>query len=137
MVARRQQEPRTVECRRRADQRHQIAVCFGDGMAEKPDAGGIAGDLPETLNDRGAAGSDRIAQLAAAVEAVNAPRECVAGRKVSFGRRAHIMTDEFDAEWRPLDHRYRLTRLKADRGVETERPIVIGGLEETDAGNAS
>ena len=64
MIARRQQKARTGIFRRRRDQRDQVAVRLGDGVAAKPDFGGVAGATPLVHDDARVPGIDRFLDFA-------------------------------------------------------------------------
>src|SRR4029450_7583685 len=70
VITRRQQKSWSLKCWCCADQRFQVLICVGDGMAEETNVCGISGDPSQMLNDDRGPRSDRFAQLYAAVESM-------------------------------------------------------------------
>jgi len=54
-------------------------------VGEKSDPGRISSDPTEMFNNSGSGGGNRVAQLVAAIKAVNAMTDAVAGRDVRHG----------------------------------------------------
>jgi hypothetical protein len=82
-------------------------------MCEDGDVSRVAGDSSEMLHHFRGALSYRIAQLAAAIMAANAPADFIAGQKVLFRRRPHIVTREFNFLARAEHFRQRLAGFEA------------------------
>src|SRR5947208_2505676 len=78
-IARRQQKPASGESRGGADQRLQTLVSFGYCVREECDIRGIGRHGAEMLGDARRSLTDRILKLAAAMMAVNALTQRIAG----------------------------------------------------------
>jgi len=62
------------------------------------------------------------------------PAQQVAGGKIGFGCRPHVIAGEPDVQRRPLQQRERLARAEPHRGVQAQGSVVIGRLDEADTG---
>src|SRR5579871_4061024 len=71
VVTCRQQHTGSTELRRGADQRHEIAICFRDAVAEESYSRRIAGDATEMFDHRRRLLIDGVTQFAGSIEAVN------------------------------------------------------------------
>ena len=134
MVARREQEARAAEFGRRADQCEQVLVCLRNAVSKKGDSGRVARDAPEMLDDGGGLLSDRIAQFARAIEAMNLVAEPVARGHVCFHRGTDVVAHEFLPERLALQDRHRFTGAETELGIETERAVVEAGLQQPNSG---
>src|SRR5438477_4638347 len=89
------------------------------------------------LDDPGRPLPDRIAELTTAMVSVDPVVQCVASWDVAFHRRPHLIARQTDPQRLAVELRHRLARLEAELRIEAERTIVVGGLQESDPGEAA
>src|SRR5439155_17417043 len=105
-----------------------------DRVREEGDPRRVARDPSPVLDDGGAALVDRVEQLAGTIVPVHAGADAVAGLEVILARLPHGAAGHRFADRRALQRHHGLPDVEAERGVEAERPVVIGSLEQPDAG---
>src|SRR6266404_1263301 len=133
-VARRQQKTPAVEGRCGADQRLEALVGLGDRVPEKCNIGSIGCDFAEMLDDACRPLLDRIAKLAPTIVPMDPLAQRVAGSQIRFCGRPHVVTWKSDAQGRSVQLRNRLAGLEAELGVQAQRSIVVGRLQQPDPG---
>ena len=136
-IAGRQQQAGARELRPGTNQRLQVFVRFPYRMSEKAQRARVAADPPGTLHDLGCAMLYSFAQLALAVVAVDAITKPIAGLYIALVSRAHAGAGNLNPERLTLHVRDRLANFESELGVETERPVVVGGLVKPYAGESA
>src|SRR6185312_5856123 len=123
------------ECVGGGDEGAEVGSGFCGGVAEEADDGGVGGDAAVALGDDGGAVLDGLCEVGGAVEAVDGDGESVAGGKVCGGGGAHGAVANGARGGAALHAGERLADVEAEGGVERERAVVEGGLDEPDAGS--
>ena len=134
-VPRRHEEAGAPELLRRPDQGLEVFVGLSDRVAEEGDARRVARDPAAALDDAGGAFPDGVADLSGAIVPVHPHADAVAGREIALARPAHGVARHRHLDRGALHDHHGLAHVEAERGVEAERPVVVGGLEQADAGN--
>ena len=106
-------------------------------MPAVPKAGRVARQPPVAPRHAGGAVRDRVAQLATALMPVDPLAEGVAGNHVVGPGRPHLHARRRNGGDRSLHHRQRLANDEAELRVQRQRPVVVGGLDEPDAGGSA
>jgi hypothetical protein len=92
--------------------------------------GCVSGDVTSSFDHAGGAMRDALCQLYGTVEAMNAARERVAGILVSTCGGPHLASRDVAFASLSLQAGERLAHVEAERGVEGERAIVKGRLDQ-------
>src|SRR5205823_11525359 len=100
-------------------------------MAREPEHGCIAGELVPLLDHRRCAPLDGLPEFATSVMAVDAPRQRIAPVEIPCGGPAHGVSRHGQSERRSPHECEQLTDPKPEPAIQTERPVVIRGLDET------
>src|SRR5580700_4947158 len=103
-------------------------------MAEEREVAGIAGDAAAALCDAGFALLDGVSEISAAIESVDAMGQRVAGVEVGGRGGPDFASGYGKRPRRALDAAERLADVESQAGIERERAVVEGGLDESDAG---
>jgi hypothetical protein len=130
-IARRQEEARAKELRSGADQGLQRGVAFADGMARKPEPGGIAGQTGRVFDDGRPSPFARLHELGAPVVAVDTNTERIAHLGVIARRPAHGVSGHGQRQRRPLHGDQRLADLEPQRCIQGQGTDVVGGLDQS------
>ena len=136
-VGQRNEVARRPEIRGRANERLEVVGRLRDRVGEVRDARRVAGDAPETLHDVCPAVRDRLAQLAGSIVAVHPDAQGVAGGFVVTRGRADGISRHRELERFAVHRGKRAANIEAELGVQAERPVVIGNLDQPDARGAS
>ena len=132
----RHKDARTQEPGSGADERFEILIGLADTVSAEGEACAVATEATVMLDDNTGAVTHRVTNLAVPVVPVDPHAQCIAGCDVSSRRSPYLITGDDHVDWRALHASDKFAYLKSELGIQGQRPVVIGGLDETDARQA-
>jgi hypothetical protein len=105
-------------------------------MHEEGNAGRITHNMATMLDYARRSASYRVEQLAPAIVSVHGYADAVRHIEIGLGRRSHRVAVDWISDRRPLQRHQQFARVESELRVQAQRSVVIGGLVESNAGEA-
>ncbi len=120
-----------------SDERLHVHVCLRRGMAEEGEVRGVSGDAPVALYDSRRPVFDCLCQVDGPLIPMNPHGKSVASVGVAELGGADYTSGDASLVGAALHTRKRLADVKAEGGVERERAVVKGCLNQADSGSTA